>query len=204
VVACYFQISTPALLQRLSTDPQYRDLAAKAGKELADEAPELLQAGTNYANVSARALEQLTAKYPTRVEDLKRVSWPGEAREDQVAELEAALKSFPVTERRQVIAEYRKLLTNLREEASAASVTQREKLKAKLAKFDITPWPHGGAFFRSPSNIIGILITAAFLTFGAPFWYGRLRELIQLRDALKPGEKPSEKKPPKPRGKQPP
>jgi len=28
--------------------------------------------------------------------------------------------------------------------------------------------------------------TAALLTFGAPFGFERLRELIQLRDALKP------------------
>jgi hypothetical protein len=34
------------------------------------------------------------------------------------------------------------------------------------------------------ANLLGILVTALLLSFGAPFWYGALRNLLQLRSTL--------------------
>jgi len=39
-------------------------------------------------------------------------------------------------------------------------------------------------------KLLGVLITAIALSFGAPFWYGLLNQLVSLRSSLKPGDKP--------------
>ena len=38
-----------------------------------------------------------------------------------------------------------------------------------------------------------MLITTIFLTFGAPFWFDRLREISKLRDVLRPEDKKDKK-----------
>lgn len=186
LVAGYFQVSALELLKRLSTDPQYRASAAKASERLYAEAAPLMGASTNYQNVSEMALAELTAKHPNHAAYLERASGLGESRADVVGELQVVLAPLPAPERGALLAEYEKLLTNLQEKAIEASGQQLGRLTDRLASYDITPWAHGWAYFTRAEALIGVLITAMFLTFGAPFWYERLRELIQLRDALQP------------------
>ena len=193
LVAAYFQVSTPALLIRLSHDDKYRAQAVGAAEQVYKDAPALIAASTNYQNVSAMALEQLTARHPEHAALLERASGLGPSHQDMVAELRAALAPLPAATQLKIAAEYEQLLTDLQEKAVKDARGQLGELTGRLAKFDITPWPEGWKFFRKPQNYVGLLITAIFLTFGAPFWYERLRQLIQLRDALKP-------KPPSPDG----
>jgi hypothetical protein len=185
-VAVYFQVSTPALLNRLATDSAYREAAATASEHLYVEAEALLKASTNYQNVSEMALEKLAAKHPGHIEYLEQVSGVGEQRGDLLAELEAALAPLSVSDRTQLMNDYELLLDGLRKEAATAATEQLESLTGKLAAYDITPWASGRSFYAKPANYIGVLMTAILISFGAPFWYDRLRELIHLRDALKP------------------
>jgi hypothetical protein len=185
-VAVYFQVSTPALLNRLATDSAYREAAATASEHLYVEAETLLKASTNYQNVAEMALEKLAAKHPAHIEYLEQVSGVGEQRGDLLAELEAALAPLSVSDRAQLVKDYELLLDGLRKEAATAAAEQLESLTGKLAAYDITPWASGRSFYAKPANYIGVLMTAILISFGAPFWYDRLRELIHLRDALKP------------------
>lgn len=54
----------------------------------------------------------------------------------------------------------------------------------KLSALGFTPWKDGWAFFKDGGNIFGVVLTAGLLSFGAPFWFERLRDLIHLRNAL--------------------
>jgi hypothetical protein len=38
-------------------------------------------------------------------------------------------------------------------------------------------------------NVIGVLVTAILLSFGAPFWFERLKNVVKFKDALSKGLK---------------
>lgn len=66
---------------------------------------------------------------------------------------------------------------------------------SKLDVFGIQLWKKGSAFYVARSKddwdlhwdaIIGVLLTAILLTFGAPFWFEQLRNLAALRDLRAP------------------
>ena len=44
-------------------------------------------------------------------------------------------------------------------------------------------------FFNGTRNLLGILITVAFLSLGAPFWFNALKGLSNLRTVLADNEK---------------
>ncbi len=186
LVAGYFQVSTPELLKKLSSDKRFREVAAKTSEQLYSEADALIKASTNYQNVSEMALDKLTAKHPNHAAYLERASGLGDSRTDIVGELQTVLSPLPPSERSKIIDDYEMLLDGLQNEASEASVKQVGYLADKLTAYDITPWAYGFKYYGNPANVVGVLMTAIFLAFGAPFWYERLRDLIQLRDALKP------------------
>ncbi len=186
VVAGYFQVDAVGLLKRLATDPQYRAAADAASVQLSQDAPALIAASTNYQNLSEQALAELAVRHPEQVGRLERASGLGEARADIVGELRTALAPLAASERDKIVAEYEQLLAGLNEKAVKASGEQVGVLTERLSAYDIVPWPKGWGYFACWKHVIGVLITAIFLSFGAPFWYERLRELIQLRDALKP------------------
>jgi hypothetical protein len=69
------------------------------------------------------------------------------------------------------------------------------KSAAKLDVFGIQFWKQGSDFYVDRSKghwdlrwdaIIGVLLTAILLTFGAPFWFEQLRNLAALRDLRSP------------------
>ena len=69
----------------------------------------------------------------------------------------------------------------------------------KLSKYDISGWPLGWKFYYKSgsvewANLVGVLITAILLSFGAPFWFERLKEVLKLKDTLSKGIKPEEDK----------
>jgi hypothetical protein len=188
VVAGYFQLSTPELLNRLSTDDEYRARAVAATEEVYTEAPALIAQSTNYQNVSEKALDQLASKHPEHVALFERASGKGNSKGEIIAELRSALATLPPESQARLLKEYDTLLTDLQKQAVADAGERFGAMTDRLGKFDIIPWPRGWSFYTKPNSkeIIGVLITVFFLTFGAPFWYERLRELIQLKDALKP------------------
>jgi hypothetical protein len=62
---------------------------------------------------------------------------------------------------------------------------------SQLAGFDIRPWADPKFYGQLDplriefGRIVGVLFMAVLLSFGAPFWYKALKELIGLKDALR-------------------
>jgi hypothetical protein len=61
-----------------------------------------------------------------------------------------------------------------------------ERIKQDLDKsgFQLIPKPWPGLHYEWPINVLGILVTAGFLSLGAPFWFNILRSLSNLRPLL--------------------
>ena len=80
------------------------------------------------------------------------------------------------------------------EAAAKAGTDVRLDAQKRLATLDIAPWQAGWAYYKGDGvlklqwhRIGGVLITALLLTFGAPFWYERLKDVARLREAVSGG-----------------
>lgn len=180
VIAVVFQVSTPDLLQKLSTDAAFRESAIKS---IEDE--------VEYESVPAAALDALAERHAELGDVLKAVKEAGAGKTDLISDLRAALKDREDAET--VMGDYAELHDKLLRERIESSV-------GSLAQLDIEPWGQGDDFYGTwvgtwpqPDwrNILGVLLTAALLSLGAPFWFQMLKNLSGLRDLLAPGDKKS-------------
>jgi hypothetical protein len=79
--------------------------------------------------------------------------------------------------------------------ARAEQIATDDAAASKLDVFGIEFWSKGSDYYVDRSTddwdwhwdaIIGVLLTAILLTFGAPFWFEQLRNLAALRDLRAP------------------
>ena len=193
VVAAYFQISAPALLSKLSLDDVYR------AKIVADaEGNKILGSIPVYENVTEKALAMLEAEFPEVEEKIEEASGVGEGKDSLIAELDYVLADL-AENKEEILDRYNELLDSLYAEQKEAALKQAEAAISTLSKYDITGWPQGIVFYHKNgsikwANIVGVLITAILLSFGAPFWFDRLQDVIKLKDALSKGIKPEKDK----------
>lgn len=189
VVAFYFQVSAPGLIQDISTDSELRaELILKAEGLAIDDEGMIVEA-QSYEDVSDEALEELEEMYPDVDTLIEEASGIGGNRYEIIAELRSVLSRIDSSKRRKIIEDYESLLDDLHRQNMAEALDQMLYYKDELATFNITPWRYGNGFYSSFGNWMGVLLTAIFLSFGANFWFERLRELIKLRDVLSPGNK---------------
>lgn len=132
IVALVFQVSTPMLLQQLSTDPALR-------YQLLSTASASLEQGRPNA-VSGQAAPDGNAAAAKAYVDLA------------IADIESRMND--------------------------------------LSRITLTPMRYGREFYtegtQAIANILGVLMTAIFLTLGAPFWYNALETAVKWRDLFAP------------------
>ena len=190
VIAVVFQVSTPDLLRKLSTDAAFRETAVSSIGETVD-----------FKNLPPQALDKLAEQREGLDDILGPVKQAAAGKTDLIPELRAALEGRDDAEA--IIGDYAKIHDQLLREKIEHSV-------GSLAQLDITPWGQGAEFYGTwvgtwpqPDwpNILGVLLTAALLTLGAPFWFEMLRNFSGLRDLLgkkKPDDADRAEKPPAP------
>jgi hypothetical protein len=188
LVAFLFQVSTPALLGELSQDAARRERIVAGVDHIIAHTEESLTR-QNYEDAADEALQVLQMRYPQHQELIERASGVGVTREYIVEELKLVLKDVP--ERVKMVMQYRDLLDRLAAEQLEEAKTEAEYAIQRLGQYDIRVWSQGLSFYEDDSGvrwnaILGVLITAVLLSFGAPFWYEQLRNVVALRDALKP------------------
>jgi hypothetical protein len=186
LVAAYFQVSAPQLLQELSVNSELRAKYGALAPQLVAEMDKGLVV-TDFHQVSVSALQALTKKYPALEAKLKQVK--AEPTESETVEaLRAALKQEANVN--EVVANYENLVDKLQREKLAAAMTRVKEMTNKFAYLSIQPWPKKWAFFWADTgwpqwrNWVGVGITAILLTLGAPFWFNQLKTLVNLRDPL--------------------
>ena len=66
-----------------------------------------------------------------------------------------------------------------------------------LTQFDFSVMPHGINYYWQANSIadlvtrwLGVIVSAIFISFGAPFWFNKLKDVVCLRDKIseRPGE----------------
>ena len=183
VVAFSFQVSTPQLLKELSTDKNLRLRALEIADRIEHERRSVQPSAADFRSINEHVLEEIGAKNHDLQLRLEEVSGQASDVEDAETELGLILADHP--RRAQVLMEYGNLIRAKVQAGTRASAELRS-MGDDLALLNITFWGRSN-FFRGEtqiSNIVGVVLTVIFLTFGAPFWYERLRDLQVLRDSL--------------------
>ncbi len=188
LVAGYFQVSTPSLLEKLSTDRILRHHLEEVAKGI--EKPVLFM--TN-GEVSEKALAALKDEFPAVKKKIEEAGGIERENVDIVAELQTILADIG-KENAKIINRYNELRDGIDTEQKEAAVKQAEAVTGALAKINIKGWPEQWEFYFKDGavqwrNLIGVLITAVFLSLGAPFWFKMLREALRLKDLLSTGVK---------------
>lgn len=194
IIAFYFQLSTPNLLSKLSLDQNLRSEIVSVANEKINNISKNLKTSSIYEEVSEEALEQLALNYPNYRNQLEELSGQGLNKNSIMNEFQIVMKgkakNFLIMKKF-----YEEKLDSLFKEKEKKYIEEADKLVGQLGRFSITPMKHGFSLSFYISNLIGLLITAILLSFGAPFWYMRLAEMLKLGDILKPknGSKDKEK-----------
>jgi hypothetical protein len=197
-VAFYFQVSAPDLLNKLSIDSEYRAKIVAEAVKLTDESGEKPKLILNYQDVSLLALADVEEKYPNVKEALEEVSASGKTKSELLGELDDVLAD-KIPDVAEVKKYYEQRLDKRYEEEGERAQEQIQRATDMLGQFQINGWQYGWAFYTKNKaiqwkNIIGVIITMILLTFGAPFWFEQLKNLMKLKDTLSKGIKEEEKK----------
>ncbi len=188
IVAVSFQLSTPDLIRKLGTDPEFLEAATTLAKQqVALQASKVIDQ-KDVLSAAERALEELEEKHPEMKAELEELAGVGSSEDELLEELSLVLADLTVSNANEVRDNYRSFL---RKELEADVEKHTQVLKEHLkdvSMLNLQLWPDP-KFFSGENmieNIVGVLIAIIMLTFGAPFWFEQLNRLAGLRDVLSP------------------
>lgn len=191
LVAAIFGASTPHLLERLRDDAEFRVRAEAAGEQLVRDTPDQYRSILT-GSAGLRARTRFLESHPQFVAELGALRFEVMSVDDLVANFETAMDSEP--DRDQLAEEFRGLLEEELAAESARSMEAARRAVSDLEGLGIEPLEDLTFYFERSAtgswvvhwrNIFGVLFTAVLMSFGAPFWYRALRELVGLKDALR-------------------
>jgi hypothetical protein len=199
IAAFVLQLDTIALIKRLSTDADLRaKLVAVSGpiQQQADRILDETQRAVIAQAIHQAAIAELAKTYtlPTGLGD--HADFP--SMDEAKAWLSQQLASDP--QRDQIVNSYERLITNAKLDAYLAAM----KKLVSTSGLDLLPdpypmqlspgWTEGrwfphlfitnGEWSWPKRRLFGILVSAALLSLGAPFWYNTLKSLTNLRPTL--------------------
>ena len=186
LAALFMQLDTFRLLDQLSTDAELRAELVSSAASLTEQANEILgRTGDAAPSAYTDAMKEMGPRFPESEAFLEPPRFP--TREDAEAWLRAQIPEDrkPETE----VLEYRRLVTEklkhtiyqLGEQANGL----REEISQTRLRIVPDPYPDFKSFVSGMApfsrHFWGILISAALLSLGAPFWFNVLKRLSSLR-----------------------
>lgn len=189
-VAIGFQVSAPRLLMELSQDTVRRERILAESKVLLDREIQTL-AVLNSEEHLPDVIAELSKRVPKYAKQFEELSGVGTTKEFVLDELRLVLTDAP--DREQIVNVYAELLDAAAEKRAKALAAQLSDTASTLAGFNIRFWRDSNFFNEGRKvhydAILGVLLTAILLSFGAPFWFRTLRDVAALRDRLNPATK---------------
>ncbi len=188
VAAFVLQLDTIDLLKRISLDSDMRaklvagsdKLLKETGKVLADKMSEVVDKATHNA-----AITNLKKSYPTLPAGLDNQSdFPSieKAKLWLSAQLEKDDKlKDDAKQRDAIVGTYERTITSAKVDASMATMQRVAGATGLQLLPEPYPWNHWSWPLR---HLLGIVISVALLSLGAPFWYNTLKTLTSLRPLL--------------------
>jgi len=182
-VASYFQVSVPALLNDFLNSHELQSRMLGVASDTHAYTP------LSHEQIAKRVLEQLAVSHPELMLTLETASSGEQSKESIANELAFLLREHP--DNRSLISEYQHLLHQSYQEELDTAFNATGVAALNLAQLNIEPWRESWEFYVRGGvarwgNWVGVLMTMILLSFGAPFWFNVLRNMMNLRDTLKP------------------
>ncbi|MEA3016919.1 MAG: hypothetical protein QOI38_1641 [Sphingomonadales bacterium] len=184
VLAFFLQLDSISLLNRLSVDDDLRNrLVAAAIERAGGPAPAAVTGAGQPAAEGAAAVPAEPRSGPAAGTEPS-----GDASSEQAANTASPADAQPAPETApapQAPAPPTSLDSAI--EQSGVSALEQFGLISLPVSWDdwVQGWNEGsGKSTRIPLRIFGILLTAALLSLGAPFWYSALRDMVRLRSMV--------------------
>lgn len=197
ILAIIYQLNTPQLLSDLSANKDFRDAIVSYSENHFREMEDLPTPLTYSAIVEA-SVKKLIEKNQPMQEVLEELSGDGITNHRQaIQELRAVIKSNEDFDH--LKPQYEKLLqdeTLLAEKELYAAV---KSTNTDLNRLNFSIMPKGTNYYSIKNDIttfenyFGILISAIFISLGAPFWFKNLKTIFTIRDYLNGPNKTSQK-----------
>lgn len=188
LIAFVFQLNSFTLLKRLSTDSKFRAQLDTIAVSIVKDGEAKVTGGRPYDDVADEAIRQFSKDHPEAARAAEEVSGLGKDRATLEAEMKASLEFHKVPNVPQLVSAYGDIADNLHSSAAKEQFVKAREQIDQLALFNFTPWPKTFKVFYwdEPVNFVGVLVSAIFISLGAPFWFNTLKNLMNLRDMLKP------------------
>ena len=190
-IAIVFQVSTPTLIQQLSTDPELRQQYAALAPDVMRFADDTFRVIAEYEPIYENALNTMAERHPDLADAFQSVDtktqWAGDISEELSDLIDG-------------VAEQDEILAEIEDIIYADIARHREEMLRRageaqqyLSLIDITPFRYGDSFYRDEhgyrmDNILGVLMTAILILLGGQFWYKALKTAVSFRDLLAPSE----------------
>jgi hypothetical protein len=183
------------LLEQLWSNPQMRASLVNSQDAMMKEAASVVALPPGSAQASAAGVEPQAfsaAIAALREKEKDATKNIGDIPKD-FASLDAAVKWLEPkliadeNGKKTLIAEYTRLV-------SAELMDRANKIRSQLESsgFQLIPSPYPGLSYKGKKHILGIFISWALLSLGAPFWFNALKSLSSLRPILAAAQPPKD------------
>ncbi len=187
LLALVFQIDSLAIFRQLASDPELRAKMVATTESVLKESEKVFANTTTEKKLASMSIEAIWKSVQPRVEDPNaRQSPPAGlvAREEGESWLVRHVTDSKARKAVLVLygAEYdRRSAEFLNELHESARRIQDDLKTSELEVFHNPATAWGKTYWEDGMRFVGVLITALFLSLGAPFWYNTLRQLSTLR-----------------------
>lgn len=195
ILAFAFQLNSFAILKRLSTDPELRAKLDAAAVAIMQDGEEATMGGRPYDVVADEAIRQFSKEHSEAASAAEEVAGIGKDRATLEREMQDALEAHKVANSGQLVTAYGEIADKLHGAAAKEQFGKARDQVDQLALFDFVVWPHDWSYYHytKVNNWLGVLVSAVFISLGAPFWFNTLKNLMNMRDMLKPRAQDSRK-----------
>jgi hypothetical protein len=185
IVAFVFHIDVFSLFEQISTDAELRASLVASSNVILNKADEVIGKSSIVPGVYSESILQLKLRDTTRIADLLGAPPAFKSREEGENWIREQLGGNNRTD--SLINYYKAIidtnLSNSIEEIKDHVFSIKYELEKTKLQLIPQPFPNWD-YFPINKNFLGILVMAAFLSLGAPFWFRTLKIMSTLRPIL--------------------
>ena len=177
VLTLTFNVDSLKLLKDISTNSGLRETLISSANRTLEKAEEVLYVEP----IASSALKSIEAKYPQEL--------PADIPSDLISVADGEdwiKKNVKAEDQKKVLESYHEACDVLAGQRLSTVMKQAKELKIDLEKARLTIMPANWLWndWRGWRHLIGLLMTIAFLSLGAPFWFNTLQGLSALRPVI--------------------
>jgi hypothetical protein len=189
VIAVLFQISAPALIRQLSTDPALREQYAAIATDVLQFTEDTQRMIEEYQPIFDNALGIMAERHPELADEFSAVNTATPNLGDVSEELSDIIDGAEDQDR--ILAELEDIMYADVRRHRDEMLKRAVEAQRYLSLIDITPYRYGNNFYYYQgviqyANILGVLMTMILIMLGGQFWYNTLKTALSFRDLLAP------------------